>query len=127
MFATLAMLLLTAQDPAPTRPVAADEAWFTPEQATACAAAAERGKTVFAEQCVACHGDDAKGKLDMGSPNLTDKIWLYGGTPGAIETTIRDGRHGQMPAWSPRLSDPDIHVLAGYVYHLSHHGQAAAQ
>ncbi len=41
-------------------------------------AAAERGKAVFAEQCAACHGEDAKGNQEMGAPNLTDAIWLYG-------------------------------------------------
>ncbi|MFO1466413.1 MAG: cytochrome-c oxidase, cbb3-type subunit III [Steroidobacteraceae bacterium] len=91
------------------------------------AAAAAAGEPLFKTTCIACHGPEGKGNPLLGAPNLTDKIWLYGGTPGAIETTIRDGRHGQMPAWSPRLSDPDTHVLAGYVYHLSHHGQAAAQ
>ena len=39
----------------------------------------DAGKAVFAANCVACHGDDAKGKADLGAPNLTDRFWIYGG------------------------------------------------
>ncbi len=82
------------------------------------AAAAERGKAIFAEQCVACHGDDAKGKLDMGGPNLTDKIWLYGGSKETILETLRAGRGGVMPTWSGRLDPTTIKQLAVYVHSL---------
>jgi len=91
------------------------------------AAAAAAGEPNFKTTCGACHGPEGKGNPLLGAPNLTDSIWLYGGTRAAIEATIRDGRQGRMPAWSPRLSDDDIHVLAGYVYHLSHGGDATAR
>ena len=81
-------------------------------------AAADRGKVLFAEQCVACHGDDAKGKLDQGGPNLTDGIWLYGGNKEAILTSIRTGRGGVMPTWSGRLDPVTIKQLAVYVHSL---------
>ena len=42
------------------------------------------GKKVFADNCAACHGDDGKGKRDLGAPNLTDQIWLYGSDKAAI-------------------------------------------
>ena len=91
------------------------------------ATAATTGKAIFEATCSACHGPDGKGNPLLGAPNLTDDIWLYGGTQTAIETSIRDGRSGHMPAWSPRLTDAEIHVLAGYVYHLSHRGDATAK
>ncbi|MCG3144696.1 MAG: Cbb3-type cytochrome c oxidase subunit CcoP [Gammaproteobacteria bacterium] len=91
------------------------------------AAGAVSGEPTFKTNCVACHGPQGKGNPLLGAPNLTDDIWLYGGTLAAMETTIRDGRQGHMPAWSPRLSDDDIHVLAGYVYHLAHGADAAAR
>lgn len=87
-------------------------------------AAAAAGEPVFTTTCGACHGPAGTGNPMLGAPNLTDGIWLYGGSPAAVETSIRDGRNGQMPAWSPRLSDDEIHVLAGYVRHLSHRGDA---
>lgn len=94
-----------------------------PHDATAAAA----GKTAFESTCGACHGPEGKGNPQLGAPNLSDDVWLYGGTPAAIEASIRDGRQGHMPAWTPRLSDDDIHVLAGYVLHLSMRGHVAAR
>ena len=94
-----------------------------PHQGTAAAL----GAATFKANCVACHGADGKGNPQLGAPNLTDDVWLWGGTQAAIETTIRDGRQGHMPAWSPRLSDADIHILAGYVHHLPQRGALAAR
>jgi cytochrome c oxidase cbb3-type subunit 3 len=90
------------------------------------ASLAAAGKPLFAT-CAACHGADGKGNQALGAPNLTDQVWLYGGTVADIETSIGSGRQGHMPAWSPRLSDGQIHVLAAYVYHLSHESDARAQ
>src|SRR5689334_2286454 len=39
---------------------------------------AEAGKKLFADNCASCHGDAGKGNQELGAPNLTDKIWLYG-------------------------------------------------
>ena len=82
------------------------------------AAAAAKGAAIFKEQCASCHGDDGKGKLDMGSPNLTDDIWLYGGAKTAVVESIRTGRGGSMPAWVGRLDATTIKSLAVYVHSL---------
>lgn len=82
------------------------------------AAAAERGKAVFAENCAACHGEDGKGNPELGAPNLTDSIWLYGGTKNDVITSINTGRGGVMPAWKTRLSEATIKELAVYVHSL---------
>ena len=81
---------------------------------------AEIGAGIFAQACTACHGADAKGMQITGAPNLTDEIWLYGGSTKQIEFTIRNGRSGKMPAQGDRFSKEQIHVLAAYVYSLSH-------
>src|SRR6185437_16273259 len=47
-------------------------------------AAVKRGETIFAEQCAACHGDAGKGNVELGAPDLTDAIWLYGSTKSAV-------------------------------------------
>lgn len=83
------------------------------------AAKAAAGKARFAV-CAACHGPEGKGNPAMGAPNLTDDIWLYGGELKAVETSIRDGRNGHMPAWRARLGERDARVVAAYVYSLSH-------
>lgn len=86
---------------------------------------AEAGAGVFAQACAACHGGDAKGMTITGAPNLTDDVWLYGGSTKQIEFTIRNGRSGKMPAQGDRFSKEQIHVLAAYVYSLSHKEEAA--
>ena len=82
------------------------------------AAAATRGAVVFKDQCIACHGDDGKGQVELGAPNLTDGIWLYGGSKAAIVESIRTGRGGMMPAWGGRLDPVTLKALATYVHSL---------
>lgn len=84
---------------------------------------AGRGALVFEENCAACHGYDAAGIPDMGAPNLTDRIWLYGGDLQSIYNTIAQGRSGVMPAWSGRLDDGTIRQLTLYVQSLSSIGR----
>ena len=90
-------------------------------------AAATAGQPVFETTCGACHGPNGTGNPQIGAPNLTDGTWLYGGARDTIEQSIRNGRTGHMPAWSPRLSDDDIHILAGYVLHLSQRGDVSTR
>jgi len=82
------------------------------------AAAASRGEAVFAEQCSACHGEDGKGLEELGAPNLTDGIWLYGGSKADVVATITHSRSGMMPAWTNRLDETTIKQLAVYVHSL---------
>ena len=82
------------------------------------AAAAGRGKQLFADNCVACHGDDGKGKHEVGAPNLTDRIWLYGGAKQDVVHSIETGRGGVMPNWGARLDPVSIKMLAIYVHSL---------
>ncbi|WLQ15316.1 cytochrome-c oxidase, cbb3-type subunit III [Hahella aquimaris] len=83
-------------------------------------AMAAKGADIFAANCVVCHGQDGKGSHDMGAPNLTDGIWLYGGTQNIVEATIRNGRGGIMPSFKDQLGEERIHLLAAYIYSLSH-------
>ncbi|WP_018411735.1 cytochrome-c oxidase, cbb3-type subunit III [Methyloversatilis thermotolerans] len=85
----------------------------------------QRGKTLFATNCVACHGPEGKGNQLMGAPNLTDGIWLYGSTEPIIVQTITKGRAGHMPAHEELLGEKKIHLLAAYVWGLSNKGDGA--
>jgi cytochrome c oxidase cbb3-type subunit 3 len=76
------------------------------------------GKKVYADNCVTCHGPDGKGNRDVGAPNLTDAVWLFGNDKAAMVDGIWNGRGGIMPAWGGRLDDPTIKALAVYVYTL---------
>ena len=82
------------------------------------AALAAEGATVFAENCVACHGEAGQGDRTQGAPTLTDAIWLYGGDRAAIKTTVTYARFGVMPNWNQRLSEADIRSVALYVHGL---------
>lgn len=82
------------------------------------ATAVERGRATFAEQCSGCHGEAGKGSIEMGAPNLTDGIWLYGNRKADIMETIRTGRGGVMPSWEGKLDPATIKMLAIYVHSL---------
>jgi len=78
----------------------------------------DSGKTIFAANCASCHGEDGKGKSDLGAPDLTDRNWIYGGDPQSIFTTVWHGRQGQMPAWENRLGPLERKILALYLVDL---------
>ena len=80
--------------------------------------AIERAEPRFM-MCAACHGAGGIGNPMLGAPNLTDDIWLYGGSLADIEEGIRNGRAGVMPAFGEVLSAQRIHVLTAYIYGLS--------
>jgi cytochrome c oxidase cbb3-type subunit III len=79
---------------------------------------AAAGKKIFAENCVSCHGDNGKGNQELGAPDLTDKIWLFGSDEATLVETITYGRAGVMPAWVGRLDPATIKALAVYVHSL---------
>jgi cytochrome c oxidase cbb3-type subunit 3 len=92
------------------------------QEADATLAAA--GEEVFLNNCSACHMDEGTGDTFLGAPNLTDAIWLYGGSEEAIEHTVRYSRFGVMPPWSAdaseagRLSEAEVRSVAVYVHSL---------
>ncbi|MDP4032104.1 MAG: cytochrome-c oxidase, cbb3-type subunit III [Pseudorhodobacter sp.] len=82
------------------------------------AALAEAGATVFGDNCAACHMEDGTGNRDLGAPNLTDAIWLYGGDEATLTETVTYARFGVMPNWNQRLSEDQIRSVAVYVHAL---------
>jgi cytochrome c oxidase cbb3-type subunit III len=84
---------------------------------------AQRGKVKYATACIACHGADGKGNQQLGAPNLTDDIWLHGGTEAAITESIVRGRVNQMPAHKDFLDEGKIHLLTAYVLGISGQGK----
>ncbi len=92
------------------------------------AAKAAQGKEIFQTRvgaCYYCHGREAKGRRDIGSADLTDKIWLWADVPGArdpakkvaaIEHVVNTGLSHVMPTWGGRLSSEQIKVLTVYVH-----------
>lgn len=71
------------------------------------------GKQLFVQMnCAGCHGYDLGGSM---GPNLTDKFWRYGGSPGAIYHSIADGHPQGMPAWRRALPPDQIWKLTAYI------------
>jgi len=83
------------------------------------------GKSRFSA-CMACHGAGGVGNQALGAPNLSDRIWLYGGSAETIMETIRKGRDNTMPAFGDFLGEGKVHVLAAYVWSLSNPPEIAA-
>jgi len=77
-----------------------------------------RGEAIFKANCVACHGNEAKGNQELGAPNLTDAIWLYGSDKKDVYYSIYFARAGVMPYWNNRLDDNTIKSLTLYVHSL---------
>ncbi len=74
------------------------------------------GKELFAANCASCHGEDGKGNQELGAPDLTDRLWIYGGDRQTLLDTLWAGRQGHMPTWEGRLSEVDRKILALYLF-----------
>jgi len=81
------------------------------------------GRPKFMAVCAACHGANGSGNYALGAPNLTDKIWLHGGSVDSIMETIRKGRSNSMPAFEDFLGKEKVHLLAAYVWNLSNESE----
>lgn len=94
---------------------------FLAKDLTAVAAdprARQMGERLFQNNCASCHAVDGRGA--RGFPNLADNDWLFGGTPEAIATSIRDGRNGVMPPMAEAVGGAEaVADLANYVLSLS--------
>jgi cytochrome c oxidase cbb3-type subunit 3 len=76
------------------------------------------GERIFMNNCAQCHGSDAHGS--RGFPNLTDKDWIYGGSPEKIAETLTNGRVGMMPPMAAAVgTEDDVKNVAHYVLSLS--------
>lgn len=80
------------------------------------AALAAEGATVFADNCSGCHGEAGQGDRTQGAPNLTDAIWLYGGSREKVAESVIYARFGVMPGWAGRLSEDQIRSVAAFVH-----------
>lgn len=82
------------------------------------ASVAAGAEGLFLDNCSACHGENGLGMRDLGAPNLTDAIWLYGGDPETIHATIMYSRYGVMPPWGERLGEANVRAVSAYVHQL---------
>ena len=93
------------------------------------AAAVAKGKTLYADNCAACHGDAAEGTPEV-APSLVDDVFLEvkGDMPDAAYFTVVKGgsdakkalgrpgfKEGGMPAFSGQLSDEEIWSIIAWL------------
>lgn len=76
------------------------------------------GAELFLDNCASCHGDAGLGDREVGAPNLTDAIWLYGESEEDVTETITMSRFGVMPPWADRLGEAQVRAVAAYVHGL---------
>jgi len=108
--AVMPVLTSALGDDGVTQIVAYVQALATPQGGTGLP-----GERLFSMFCSACHGADGRGSQIIGGPNLTDDVWLYGGSEDAIRASIVNGRMGVMPAFGQRLDDAQIRMLAAWL------------
>ncbi len=100
--------------------------WVAPESAKkiknavpTSAKSIKKGKAIFKERCVICHGESAKGdgpggkSLNPKPANLTSSA-VQSQTDGEIYWKISKGRNG-MIKWGPILSTEDRWNLINYI------------
>lgn len=76
----------------------------------------DKGASIFAARCVACHTEDGHGLI---GPNLTDLYQLHGSTRMDIFTTIRGGVAGTpMLAWGEQMPPTDVVAVATFAASL---------
>ena len=74
-------------------------------------------RNLFQVNCAMCHGSDGGGA--KGFPNLTDRVWQWGGDPDTVVQTITAGRIAAMPAWGPVLGPQGVDQAVAYVEQIS--------
>lgn len=76
-------------------------------------AVVERGRQIFATNCIQCHLDRGQGQI---GPNLTDAFWINGGAPIQIHDTIKTGVLTKgMPAWGSLLGPRGVTAVSAFV------------
>ena len=77
-----------------------------------------KGKALFADNCVACHGEAGQGHREVGGPALKAAVHLRANTRAEVVAQITNPKMGVMPNWNTRLDPSIIESVALYVHSL---------
>ena len=79
-------------------------------------AALAKGKTVYDQNCSACHGKLGEGGI---GPNMTDAYWLHGGDVKDIFKTIKYGVPEKgMISWKTQLTPTQMQQVSSFILTL---------
>jgi mono/diheme cytochrome c family protein len=70
------------------------------------------GPTIYAQECLSCHGDQGQGS--EGVPNLSGNGGVTANNPKPVIAIVKHGRGG-MPAFGQKLSDVEIAAIVSYI------------
>ena len=81
---------------------------------------AERGRTLYAQHCAACHGAEGQGRVQGNATALNNPDFLAWASDGFLQTTIARGRRGtEMPGWAREAGGPldadDIRAIVAFL------------
>lgn len=85
-----------------------------------------RGREVYLERCVSCHGPEGRGdgpvaKIIQGPRvrNFVEEPWKHGEEPEKVYDVIANGvDNTQMSGWKGIYRPEDLRAVAAYVYYL---------
>jgi high-affinity iron transporter len=104
-----------------------------PEERLASAVARERGRALYVEHCVLCHGIKADGQgvrqvgLSTRARDFTSPYWRREATPRTVYFAIREGVAGTaMPSWKS-LDETDAWDLVAFLLSVGEPEAAAKQ
>jgi cytochrome c oxidase cbb3-type subunit III len=81
----------------------------------------DAGRATFNSTCASCHTEKLTGAI---GPNLVDHLWMHGGLPGDIRTTVDKGIPTKgMPAWGPMLGAKKVTEVAAYIMSFHQEGE----
>jgi mono/diheme cytochrome c family protein len=81
-----------------------------------------RGRTLFANYCTGCHGNDGKAMIDViaNATDLTEpKLWTSGTSEGETFRSIREGAGLNMPPFKNQIhKEEDLWHLVNFIRSL---------
>ncbi len=77
----------------------------------------EKGRAIFKENCIACHGQLGEGGA---GPNLTDNYWIHKGSLNDIYASIKNGYPDKgMQSWIIKFNPKEISQIASFIKTLN--------
>ncbi len=80
---------------------------------------ARRGRVVYMDNCVPCHGEEGNGQgplgVQLGARDFTKGKFKFGSSDGELFETVSSGISPKMPAWKDKLSSRERRDAIAFV------------